>query len=300
MVKDQQDTYNVFGFKKRIRANITIINGSSKQRYDNKEVEIFEGARGIRFYRIDNNLYPVRYFRDGEGYQVEKKYPNSIAFFVPVVFILWYLQTVYMFHLMTGEDYFNVVTVITMFMLAGAFFYVARTLTREMVNVIYLVKNKFVWDYVDIDDYLQPNRYDLGRTQIIYKGFGGGAIYSALIFGFIAAFVINLLIFRVKDLPLLTNSYEQNGWIVMNSATAQKIVYDFSRTLDVLNMMVYVGVATGILLLLLGFLATLVIMKNPRQDVPMTYMGDMVNYDPEKKVFRLVDYYFNPFENPQL
>ncbi|MHA1205771.1 MAG: hypothetical protein ACTSSL_12705, partial [Candidatus Heimdallarchaeaceae archaeon] len=37
-----------------------------------------------------------------------------------------------------------------------------------------------------------------------------------------------------------------------------------------------------------------------RQDVPMTYMGDMVNYDPEKKVFRLVDYYFNPFENPQL
>lgn len=62
-MKEEENLYNVLGVKQTIRANVVIVNGENYTELKDKEVEIYQGARGIKFYRIDNNLYPVRFFR---------------------------------------------------------------------------------------------------------------------------------------------------------------------------------------------------------------------------------------------
>lgn len=297
-MKEEENLYNVLGVKQTIRANVVIVNGENYTELKDKEVEIYQGARGIKFYRIDNNLYPVRFFREGQGYQVQKKYKPAMAWLVPSAFVLWYLQTVYMFHLMTNENYFNTVTIITMVFLAGAIYFVIRTLNRQMVNVIYLVKNKFVWDYKTLEPDLAMR--GMGRTITVYKGYSASAPFIAAIFGFLLAFIINMLLLRVKQLPLLTAAYDVNGWVKTNSETAEKIVNDFARTLNILNLFVYVIAGVGVFLLFLWFIGSILLMKNPKQNMDkLVFMGDLINYDPKEKKFELVDYYFNPFENPQ-
>ena len=148
---ENENRYLPFSFKESIRANIKLADGNQYKDLNDKEVTIFHGARGLFFYKWDNNSYAVRTYKDGPAYQVEKKYKSKGVWILPIAILLWYAQTIYMFYLQTQQNYFNPVTIVTILLFAGVVFFLARTLRRQMINVIYLKRNGLELDNVSFE-----------------------------------------------------------------------------------------------------------------------------------------------------
>ena len=135
---DPENVHKPFSFHTEFNANINLIEGDKTKVLTDKKVRVYHGARGLNFYKFDGNTYPVRTYTDGLPYQVEKKYKSVAVWIIPLAILAWYAQTIYMIYLQTGENYFNAVTLITVFFFAGAIYFVVRTLRRQMVNILFL------------------------------------------------------------------------------------------------------------------------------------------------------------------
>lgn len=294
---NEKNKYTPLSFKENIRANIHLVDGDQYKQLQDKEVTIYHGARGLFFYKWDNNTYAVRTFKDGQPYQVEKKYKSKGVWFIPLAILFWYAQTIYMFYLQTNENYFNPVTIVTIVFFALIVWFLARTLNRQMVNVIYLKRNGLEWDNVSFETTPLKEK----RTQIVHRGINHVTLYAGIIGALVISFIISSLVFRVGQLPILTQTYELNGWIVLDNETAFNIMQDFESTLQTITSFINwtFGVGAFLICLVIGAVA-INLRRNKKTEEGYNIQNEALNYDKESGELYYVDTYFSPFENAQL
>ena len=295
---DYENKYLPLSFKESIRANINLTDGDQYRFLNDKEVNIYHGARGLFFYKWDNNTYAVRTFKDGPAYQVEKKYKSKGVWILPIAILLWYAQTIYMFYLQTQQNYFNPVTIVTILLFAGVVFFLAKTLRRQMVNVIYLKRNGLEWDNVSFETTPLKEK----RTIEVHRGINQVTLYAGIAATLVISFIISSLVFRVGQLPILVEVHELSGWITLDNETAFEIMKDFEQTLQIINSFINYTVGIGAVLVACVLAAVVINLKRnkkPEQAV-FNIQNEAVNYDKETGELYYLDLFVNPFENAQL
>ena len=295
---DYENRYMPFSFKESIRANINLTDGDQYKHLNDKEVTIFHGARGLFFYKWDNNSYAVRTYKDGPAYQVEKKYKSKGVWILPIAILLWYAQTIYMFYLQTQQNYFNPVTIVTILLFAGVVFFLAKTLRRQMINVIYLKRNGLEWDNVSFETTPLKEK----RTVEVHRGVNHVTLYAGIATALVISFIISSLVFRVGQLPILTQAHELSGWITLDSETAFEIMTDFEQTLQVINSFINWTVGIGAVLVVAVLVAVTINLKRTKKpdQTAFNIQNEALNYDKETKELYYLDPFINPFENAQL
>ncbi|MCE7747343.1 MAG: hypothetical protein GPJ51_03035 [Candidatus Heimdallarchaeota archaeon] len=295
---ENENKYLPFSFKESIRANIKLADGNQYKDLNDKEVTIFHGARGLFFYKWDNNSYAVRTYKDGPAYQVEKKYKSKGVWILPVAILLWYAQTIYMFYLQTQQNYFNPVTIVTILLFAGVVFFLAKTLRRQMINVIYLKRNGLEWDNVSFETTPLKEK----RTVEVHRGVNHVTLYAGIATALVISFIISSLVFRVGQLPILVEVHELSGWITLDSDTAFEIMTDFEQTLQTINSFINWTVGIGAVLICAVLVAVTVNLRRTKKpdQTAFNIQNEALNYNKETGELYYLDPFINPFENAQL
>ena len=301
--EEDDNIFNPLSFHDEIHSEIHVVDGHQRKRLSNKLVKIYHVARGMKFLRIDKNIYPLRTFTDAPIYFTEKKYPSKAIWFLPIAVLAWWFQTIYMLYLQTDKNYFNAVTFITSLAFAAVLFLYTKKLTREVVNHIYLKKNQLLWDKTSFET--TPLKQQ--RTIEIHRGFNGITVISVFALALIISTVFTSLTFEEGQLPLLEHSYAVNGWVQLNDYYANKIVADFAQTMMKINSVLNIVYIVGSIIIVLNLFSIGVNLARSRSGggggktkQGYSVMSEALTYDKETKELYYLDPYLNPFENAQL
>lgn len=295
-MSEKENVYTTgFPIKTYDSVNVTLSDGGTRKTLREKKISVLSCAQGMTLLEIDNSIYPVRHFRENLDFHVEKKFKPRLVGLLIFGIVFQYALFIWNISLQTGMSYFNPVTIITMFFMAGLLFMLFGRMSKEQQMSLDLVRVKLEWHKVETPGI--PGRH--GPIER-WKGYSGSSVIAAFVTGLMIAFGVGLSYFVGVRLPLLDSIDESQRWIMYTDENAEKAVIAYIQTRTVLISVIS---TVGILILIAGLIWGYFNIKSIRElkqkeESPKAIISNAVNFEKEKG-FTFIDHWYDGFENRQ-